>query len=244
MNNWLFVPVKKILNTATLHKRLIYKRHEETTLDNIEAFETTLKLVSLISNGIYANSKIKLLEHGPFGLVSPLAPDKLWGQLIPYIYELSLTYQDLEAIWPLSISVMFKNPLFTMALIQHGADVNIITFNRFTPLYSAVATQNLKLVRILIAAGANVNARGAFNETPLIIAADDEHEETYEICVALIEANADVNAKDFKNEQTALHKAYQRGNGAVINLLISNGANQTSRDARERIPLDMLFDEE
>jgi len=55
-------------------------------------------------------------------------------------------------------------------LIQHGADVNRVGENGNTALHFAIGDRNPELVRILLAAGADKNAKDAQGYTPIFLA--------------------------------------------------------------------------
>lgn len=106
-----------------------------------------------------------------------------------------------------------------------------------TKLERAVQTANLKLLRIAINEGVDVNAKTDDGSTPL-------HSSTYhghlEIVRYLIEeAGADVNAKD-KVGDTPLHSSAYHGNLEIARYLIEKaGADIHARDKVGRTPLHL-----
>ena len=97
-----------------------------------------------------------------------------------------------------------------------------------TPLYEAVLTGDIDLVRTLIARGADVNARDWRGDTPLHRAAEGGHKEVVE---HLIGKGAVVDATNV-HAQTALHMAAMWKHRSVVELLIANdaGASDTPGD--------------
>jgi ankyrin repeat protein len=86
-------------------------------------------------------------------------------------------------------------------LIRQGADVNAgreheISGHSFesTPLLVAVTNPSLEISTLLIEAGADVNCKGPWGCTPLMLAVFLESSSP-EIVTLLIEAGADVNAR-------------------------------------------------
>jgi ankyrin repeat protein len=78
--------------------------------------------------------------------------------------------------------------------ITAGADVNAKDkYGYSPPLHSAALFDHKEIIELLIAAGADVNAKGIAEWTPLHNAAYNGHKEIVEL---LIEKGADVNAKD------------------------------------------------
>lgn len=95
-------------------------------------------------------------------------------------------------------------------------------------LHTAVATNNLEVIKQHIAAGSNLNERDehAGGSSPLITAALFGHTEAAK---ALLDAGADV---DFQNKEgsTALHTAAFFCKLDIVKLLLEKGADKTIRN--------------
>lgn len=103
-------------------------------------------------------------------------------------------------------------------------------------LHEAVAKGDADMVRALIEAGANVNAKDDYGYTPLHRAAGRSR--VY-IAGMLIEAGADVNASDIFG-MTPLHEAAINGDaGDVASVLIEAGADVNAKDDYGKTPLHM-----
>jgi uncharacterized protein len=84
----------------------------------------------------------------------------------------------------------------------------------------------LEVVRLLLAAGANVNARDRLGLTPLAFGSDSP-----EIALLLLNAGADPNVRDYRGE-TALDRAY---NDEVKRILIEHGAVRSARTTKNAV---------
>ncbi len=81
-----------------------------------------------------------------------------------------------DGFFPLGLASFFKRPAVAKVLLEHGASVHMASKPAgFTPLHSAIAddagTPTKDLVRMLLDAGADPNARSASEATPLHTAA-------------------------------------------------------------------------
>jgi Ankyrin repeats (3 copies) len=96
------------------------------------------------------------------------------------------------------------------------------------PLHEACWAKHLNMVRLLIERGADVNSRGDFGETPLHYAVRDAGTESIPIVALLLEAGADVEAKDERLRQNALGFALREFNDDLdpaIQLLRERGSS-------------------
>ena len=98
-------------------------------------------------------------------------------------------------------------------------------------IHDAALEDNIEVVKQHLAAGADVNNKGLFGGTPLILA------ESREIIELLIVAGADVNYSP-KNGITPLARAVIRADKESAELLITSGADVNSKDRQGHTPLD------
>ncbi len=117
-----------------------------------------------------------------------------------------------------------------------------------TALSLALSDFNLEAARLLVAKGANVNARNLQAQTPLLevlerafrrwdMGGDDPPPPPYPPCAKLlIEAGADVNARDWKGT-FALYRAAQLGDAETVHLLLDRGAEVNARTTGGFTPL-------
>ncbi|MEE4143199.1 MAG: ankyrin repeat domain-containing protein, partial [Halieaceae bacterium] len=111
--------------------------------------------------------------------------------------------------------------------LQHGADVNTRDNNGVSPLFYAVGTHNLKLLRALIERGADVDVVSEANRmTPLLVAVENGDTAA---AVLLLDHGANVNAGN-QLGYSPLMAAAEAGQVAMVSLLLSRGANPRARD--------------
>jgi ankyrin repeat protein len=123
-----------------------------------------------------------------------------------------------------------------------NVDLNTMNLQGFSALHMACINRNAELVRVLLAAGANVNISDESNNTPLHTASDYGN---IDVVNALIAAGADVNASTvrtertfpFPSEVTPLQRASSAGRLEVVRALLAAGADVNRRDDMGRSPL-------
>ncbi len=117
-------------------------------------------------------------------------------------------------------------------LLQYGADViHAKDDEGNTPLHCA---SDVKVIRLLLAEGADVHAVNDSGETPLIAATRRNADAAIQL---LLEAGADPNARDHE-ENTALHYAVQVEEGqTLIPILMKAGADINARNKDGVTPL-------
>jgi len=127
------------------------------------------------------------------------------------------------------------------AVRQHlasGVDVDA-KGNRGGVLHEAARWGHKEIAELLIAKGADVNAKTKYGTTPLHTASDSGYKEIAELLIA---KGADVNAKD-EGGGTPLYSAAQDGHTEVAELLIAEGADVNAKNDDGRTPLDWAEDE-
>ena len=146
-------------------------------------------------------------------------------------------------------------------LLAAGAECN-------AALHCAAGGGHVITVRLLLDRGADTEAKGFSNLTPLHRAASNGHEAAIVLLLdrgadteavdsvgqtplhmavwngheaaikLLLDRGADTEAKDFFNP-TLLHRAASNGHEAAIGLLLDHGADTEAKDSSERTPLHM-----
>lgn len=112
-------------------------------------------------------------------------------------------------------------------LINAGVLVNLVDEDTdTTALSQAVQNNNLKMVQVLLAAGAEVNAKNSHGQTALMSLGDDS---TDEMVWTLVSAGARINYKD-EDGNTVLMSVAGAENPTMLRALIDAGAKVNARN--------------
>jgi ankyrin repeat protein len=106
------------------------------------------------------------------------------------------------------------------SLLVNGVGVNTKDDHGTTPLMYAAAVSSVAMMRQLIAAGADVNAKNSLDATALLWCTNN-----LEKVKLLTEKGADVNARSKRGRTPLLIAAAHDGNRTVVELLLKNGAD-------------------
>ncbi|WP_342262895.1 ankyrin repeat domain-containing protein [Spiroplasma endosymbiont of Dromius quadrimaculatus] len=136
------------------------------------------------------------------------------------------------------ISVVSSGNIDILKLIlSKDVNVNIANESGLSPLNGAIMDDNLEIVKLLLAHGADANAQTSEDNgklTPLYIAA--QRDCSLEIVEELINNGADVNVTD-KNGDIPLHNAISNDHEAITKLLIEKSANVNKINLFGKTPL-------
>jgi ankyrin repeat protein len=122
-----------------------------------------------------------------------------------------------DGFTPLALACFFGNEDIAGYLVDQGANVNLAATNpmKVAPLHAALAARQSGIVRMLVAAGADVNAKQQQGWTPLHAAAQNGDAEMVKL---LLDYGADRNARS-DSGQRAMDLALIGGHAAVVELL-------------------------
>ena len=120
-------------------------------------------------------------------------------------------------------------------LLERGMDVNIRRKDQWTPLHLASYFGNVKIVRLLLDHGADLEAvEGKTGEKPLHQVSYGKYrsqEDGVHVAQLLLERGADVNTRR-KDQWTPLHLASYFGNVVIVRLLLDRGADLEAAEGK------------
>jgi ankyrin repeat protein len=126
-----------------------------------------------------------------------------------------------DGFTPLGLAAFFRHASIVRSLLERGATVDQPSQNALhaTPLQSAAAARSIEIVEMLLAKGADPNAREAGGFTALHAAAQNGQIDMARLLVA---HGAEVNARA-ENGQTPLAVALKESQAGVASLLREHG---------------------
>jgi ankyrin repeat protein len=136
-------------------------------------------------------------------------------------------------------------------LLNHGANVNIKGYGRWTSLHDAVFNGRLQVLQMLIGHNADIDIRNAFGVSPLHMASNPQDErDQVAIMRALLDHGANPNARDNHDATPLHHSSWWHGSdspsrhGSVegTRLLLEHGAVIDAEDNEGRTPLQLALE--
>jgi len=107
------------------------------------------------------------------------------------------------------------------------AEIEVRGGHGVTPLMHAAAFGNFQTLKLLLDAGADVNAHNDFNATALLWAARDPDK-----AQLLIERGANVNVQSKQGRTPLMIASLRRGGSAIVGLMLAKGADVNLKDSR------------
>lgn len=225
-------------NKAEYAKIALEKRGVQTDVDSlVESIRAgqvgTVKL--LLDAGIDPNSTFDGASMLHFA--ARYGNDAIVALLIQYGAEINATDDMRAGATPLLLAVQNSHAAIVKRLIKQKANVNLSLRDEdsenFAPIHAAIGQGDYEITKILVSAGANVNAKSKQFGTPLMLAATLGYSKLVNL---LLSSGADVNLTD-RNGATALHYACFNGHIDIAKKLINKGADINKRTYDNETPL-------
>jgi ankyrin repeat protein len=124
------------------------------------------------------------------------------------------------------LAVYAQNKLALVALIDHGAKLNLQDYTGKMPIHIAASSGSVDFITLLVQGQANVNAQDQLGNTALAYACMEGYRDVVE---ALLDFGADINMKNFIGE-SPIRYAIFADNFELTTLLHQRGASFTSKD--------------
>ena len=117
-------------------------------------------------------------------------------------------------------------------LLEHGANVNAVDIEKFTPLHNTIRHEGEdrnEIIKELLLNGADVNLKDIYNMTVINHAAF-QGTITKNLFQELVKKNDDLNVGDAVDGKTPLHNAIEQGSESKVKILLDYGAVPYIRD--------------
>ncbi len=137
---------------------------------------------------------------------------------------------------PLNTAIKNGGEFYIKHLIEAGADIHTMGYNREYPIHVAVSNCDPEMTRFILEKGASPNSRGQSGYTPLHYAMHFATKNRGELVKILLEAGADPNARDNENA-TAFLVAVKNHDQPSASLMLERKAEINATDSRGITPL-------
>ncbi|CAN0071266.1 unnamed protein product, partial [Scytosiphon promiscuus] len=213
---------------------------------HIAAAEGRVKIaLLLLERGADKDSRSKLLQtplhRAAYNLHTPIVRVLMDAGADPTIQDM---YSNTPLVAALSEGTCtHKIAGVVRTMIELGVDLKLhspgVPLSPFhggrSPLHAAVSRGLDDCVRMLVAAGAHLDARDSQDQTPLHVVA---RKDALDITLLLLRGGADPNLRD-KRQQTPLHRAATYAHAPVVRAFLEAGADVTLQ-AYGKTPLTVV----
>lgn len=129
--------------------------------------------------------------------------------------------QDITSKTPLMKAVRNNKTDAVLRLIRAQCNLNLVDRNSDMALHYAARNGCADILDILLSSGSHFDVQNYWGRTPLMEAVCYNHKDTVAL---LIQANCDLDRREFKTGDTALHIAIRRNYTSVVELLLAAGS--------------------
>lgn len=162
-------------------------------------------------------------EKGPLFIAAMLDDLELAKEALD-----SIEKRDEENSTPLHIACKLGSIAVATYLVEEGAELEAVNHLGKTPLMIAIENEELECIKMLTAAGANINHRDKSRYTPLYLAVATG-------CIAIILFFA--HQSHIKFDPNALYYAVMDNNLALVKTLVESGADVSAPSSHNDNPL-------
>lgn len=189
--------------------------------------------ISSIASGDPARSLTVALSRATVRGLAPAPAPVPAPTLEPATRTLVTTLEGPTKERRLTTAVMRSEWEEAARLLAEGADPNTLEHARTRPLHIAATIGSEEGIRMLLGAGALVDARNDSGDTALHVAVSKMR---LEASRCLLDAGANVHCER-GNKATALHVAAATGSAALVDLCLDRGADPNARNTAQDTPL-------
>ncbi len=204
------------------------------------------KLIEACKNGNLANATQAITDGADINMETPEGQTPLFiavtnqhQQIVEYLITngADVNLKTKHGYTPLLRAAEKGNVSIVEYLLSKGAAIDETNgFECTTALHAAcIDFFGLNVVKVLVDAGANVNLKNKYGQSPLFKAASYTR---LDIVRYLLSNGASVNEKNGKDELTALYMACYNGDLDIVKVLVDAGADINLKSARGLSPLD------
>ncbi|KAF7902232.1 hypothetical protein EAF00_002135 [Botryotinia globosa] len=155
--------------------------------------------------------------------------------------QANVNAQDSDGDTPLILASRCRDANMVSKILEYNPEFSIVRDGGVTALHQVMSNEERDEIAplLVLAPGANINAKDFEEQTPLYIASEGGYLNVVDILLA--QTGVEVNASS-KNDKTPLHIACEMGHLKIVDkLLEKNGVNVEAKDENKQTPLHLAL---